>query len=281
MNIILLGKNGLLGRELRHVFSKKSHDKLISFNHADLDITDIKALTNTLREIKPSIVINAAAFTYVDECEAKKNFVMKVNGEANGPLAAICKSIGAHLVYFSTDYVFDGTKNKPYVESDTPCPINTYGTSKLLGEQQVQGNTDKYSIIRTSWLFGMHGHNFVTTMLNLAEKGKSIEVVDDQIGKPTYSYDLANSVIEMLSEETIPTGIFHLVNEHAVSWYHFAKEIFDGANLPNVHLKRIQSTTLDRAAKRPHNCALENTKRPLLRTHQAALNDYLHHLTIK
>ncbi len=281
MDILLLGKNGLLGRELRHVFSKKTGNRLIAFNHADLDITDTKALTKTLRDIKPAAVINAAAFTYVDECEAKKNFVMKVNGEANGPLAELCHSIGAHLVYFSTDYVFDGTKTKPYVEDDTPHPINTYGASKLLGEQQVRKNTDAYSIIRTSWLFGMHGRNFVTTMLDLAKKEDPIQVVDDQIGKPTYSYDLANAVIEMLFEETIPRGIFHLVNEHAVSWYHFAKEIFDEANLPAVHLKRIQSTALDRAAKRPHNCALENTKRPLLRTHQAALNDYLHHITIK
>ena len=280
MKVLLLGKNGLLGKEIAHAFTNKGNDEFYALNHSDLDITDKDALFLTLKDLQPDHVINAAAFTFVDDCEAKKDFVMTVNGQANGNLAELCKDIGAHLTYFSTDYVFDGTKNEDYTEDDETCPINTYGKSKLLGEQLIQQNTDKFFIIRTSWLFGMHGRNFVTTMLELAKKGVKIEVVDDQIGKPTYSHDLAGAIFDTIHDNAIGSGIYHLVNEHKTSWYHFAKKIFDATNSSDVNLVRISSSSLDRAAKRPHNCALENSKLPQLRTHQEALNDYLHQLHI-
>lgn len=280
MKILLIGKNGLLGREITHAFSNKGNDEFFALNHADLDITDKDALFLTLKDLQPDHVINAAAFTFVDECESKKEFVMTVNGYANGNLAEICKDIGCHLTYFSTDYVFDGTKENDYTEDDDTSPLNVYGRSKLLGEQLIQQNTDKYYIIRTSWLFGMHGRNFVTTMLDLAKKGGEIKVVDDQIGKPTFSHDLAGAVFDMMHDTVPESGIYHLVNEHKTSWYHFAKKIFDATNSSDVNLVRISSDSLDREAKRPHNCALANTKLPKLRTHQEALNDYLHQLNI-
>jgi dTDP-4-dehydrorhamnose reductase len=280
MKVLLLGKNGLLGKEITHAFTNKGNDEFYALNHSDLDITDKDALFLTLKDLKPDHVINSAAFTFVDDCEAKKEFVMAVNGQANGNLAELCKDIGAHLTYFSTDYVFDGTKNEDYTEDDETCPINTYGKSKLLGEQLIQQNTDKFFIIRTSWLFGMHGRNFVTTMLELAKKGVKIEVVDDQIGKPTYSHDLAGAIFDTIHDNAVGSGIYHLVNEHKTSWYHFAKKIFDATNSSDVNLVRISSSSLDRAAKRPHNCALANSKLPQLRTHQEALNDYLHQLHI-
>lgn len=280
MKVLLLGKNGLLGKEIVHAFTNKGNDEFFALNHADLDIADKDALYLTLKDLKPDHVINAAAFTFVDECEAKKEFVMTVNGQANGDLAEICNNLSCHLTYFSTDYVFDGTKEGEYTEDDETSPINVYGQSKLLGEQLIQQNTDKFYIVRTSWLFGMHGSNFVTTMLDLAKKGEQIKVVDDQIGKPTYSHDLAGGIFDMIHDSTLQSGIYHLVNEHKTSWYHFAKKIFDATNSNNVNLVRISSDSLDRAAKRPHNCALTNLKLPKLRTHQEALNDYLHQLNI-
>jgi dTDP-4-dehydrorhamnose reductase len=280
MKILLLGKNGLLGREIAHAFANKGKHEFFALNHTDLDITNRDALFLTLKDLNPDHVINAAAFTFVDECEIKKEFVMNVNGKSNGHLAEICSELGCHLTYFSTDYVFDGTKDGEYEEDDEPSPINVYGASKLLGEQLIQKNTDKFYIVRTSWLFGMHGRNFVTTMLDLAKKGEPIKVVDDQIGKPTYSHDLAGAVFDMIHDTVPPSGIYHLVNEHKTSWYHFAKKIFDATNSNNVNLVRVSSDSLDRAASRPQNSALANTKLPKLRTHQEALNDYLHHLNI-
>lgn len=280
MKVLLLGKNGLLGKEIVHAFTNKGNDEFFALNHTDLDITDKDTLFLTLKDLKPDHVINAAAFTFVDECETKKEFVMDVNGYANRSLAEICNDLGCHLTYFSTDYVFDGVKEDEYEENDQTSPLNVYGRSKLLGEQLIQQNTDRFYIIRTSWLFGMHGRNFVTTMLNLAKKGKEIKVVDDQFGKPTFSHDLAGAVFDTIHDTIPPSGIYHLVNEHKTSWYHFAKKIFDATNSSDVNLVRISSSSLDRAAKRPHNCALANTKLPKLRTHQEALNDYLHQLNI-
>ena len=280
MKVLLLGKNGLLGKEILYAFTNKGNDEFFALNHADLDITDKDKLAYTLKDIKPDYVINAAAFTFVDECETKKEFAMTINGYANGYLAEICNDIKCHLIYFSTDYVFNGNKDGEYTENDEPSPINVYGQSKLLGEQLIQQNTDKYYIVRTSWLFGMHGRNFVTTMLKLAKEKKQIKVVDDQIGKPTFSHDLAGAIFDLIHDIAPPSGIYHLVNEHKTSWYHFAKEIFDTSNKADVNLVRISSNNLNRAAKRPQNCSLANTKLPKLRPHQEALSDYLHQLDI-
>jgi len=280
MKILLLGKNGLLGKEIAHAFTNKGNDEFFALSHGDLDITNKDVISSTLKDFKPDHVINAAAFTYVDECETKRQFTMDVNGYSNKILAEICNDLGCHLTYFSTDYVFDGTKKGEYMEDDKPSPLNIYGQSKLLGEQFIQQNTDKFFIVRTSWLFGMHGRNFVTTMLDLAKKGKEIKVVDDQIGKPTYSHDLAGEVFDMIHNNKLKSGIYHLVNEEKTSWYRFARKIFDATNSNNVNLTRISSDNLDRDASRPQNCVLGNSKLPKLRTHTQALEAYLQQLSI-
>ncbi len=277
MKVLLIGKNGLLGSEIDSVCKNSGLFEYLSTSKEDLDITDEEALRQMLTDYKPNLVINAAGFTFVDECEMKRDFVMDINGKANGHLAKLCNDIGAYLAYFSTDYVFDGTKEEGYTEYDEPNPINIYGESKLLGETLIQENTDKFFIIRTSWLFGMHGNNFVKTMLNLAKKGGPISVVDDQIGKPTYSVDLANAIYNNF-QMGYPSGIYHLVNENATTWYDFAKKVFDLANLSNVDLRRIKSSELSRPAKRPQISTLQNTKLPRLRSHEAALKDYLNRL---
>ena len=277
MKVLLIGKNGLLGTEINSICKESGLFDFYSTSKEDLDITDEEAVRQILADYKPNLVVNAAAFTYVDECEIKRDFVMNINGKANGHLAKICHDIGAYLVYFSTDYVFDGTKKEGYTEYDETNPINVYGESKLLGETLIQENTDKYFIIRTSWLFGMHGNNFVKTMLNLAKKGGPIQVVDDQIGKPTYSLDLANAIYQNL-QMGYPSGIYHLVNENTTTWYDFAKKVFDLANLSNVDLRHIKSSELSRPAKRPQISTLQNTKLPHLRPHEDALKDYLNRI---
>lgn len=277
MKALLIGKNGLLGAELNEVFKDSGIFEFYSTSKEDLDITDEDAVRQLLLDLKPNLVINSAAFTYVDECEIKRDFVMKINGEANGILAKLCNEIGAYLIYFSTDYVFDGFNKEGYKEEDQPSPINVYGESKLLGEKLIQENTDKFYIIRTSWLFGMHGQNFVKTMLSLAAKNEPIQVVDDQIGKPTYTFDLAKAIFNSLGMG-YPSGIYHLVNENATTWYDFAKKIFDLSELHNVDLRSIKSSELSRPAKRPGVSILQNTKLPHLRAHEEALKDYLNRL---
>lgn len=277
MKVLLIGKNGLLGTEINSIFKESSDFEFYSTTKEDLDITDKDAVALILKDFKPNLVINAAGFTYVDECESKQNFVMNVNGEANGYLAQVCNQINAHLMYFSTDYVFDGSKEEGYKEDDVTSPINIYGESKLLGEQLIQENTDKFFIIRTSWLFGMHGQNFVKTMLKLSSEGKQISVVDDQFGKPTYSVDLAKGIYNFV-KTGYESGIYHLINENSTSWFDFAKKVFDFKNLHNVDLVRIKSNELSRPARRPKISILHNTKLPHLRSHEEALKDYLNHL---
>lgn len=273
----MLGKKGLLGQEIVQVFNDSKHE-FFALGHDEIDITDHQKTNETIKDIKPQIVINAAAFTYVDECEVKKNFVMQVNGYANENLARMCQNLNAHLVFLSTDYVFNGQKQEGYKEDDDPSPVNVYGESKLLGEKLIQQNTDKFYIIRTSWLFGMHGRNFVKTMLETAKNQNEIKVVDDQFGKPTYSVDLAKSIFEFLNNgyvKSLPkSGIYHLVNENTTSWYEFAKKIFRVKGLNNKIIP-VSSDEMKRPAKRPMHSVLLNTKLPLMRNHEEALRDYL------
>jgi dTDP-4-dehydrorhamnose reductase len=277
MKIFLIGKNGLLGSEIDSVFQNFKNFEFYSTKKEDLDITDKDQTHHILKDLKPDLVINAAGFTYVDECELKKEFVMNVNGYANKNLAAICNSIGAGLMYISTDYVFDGSKKGGYKEDDQTSPINIYGESKLLGEEMIKQNTDKYFIIRTSWLFGMHGQNFVKTMLKLADEKRQIQVVNDQFGKPTYTVDLANGILDFIKTGH-KSGIYHLVNENSTSWFEFAKKIFDLKKLHDIDLVSINSGELSRPAKRPQISILHNTKLPHLRSHEEALKDYLNQL---
>jgi len=277
MKVLLIGKNGLLGTEVNSIFKESGEFEFYSTSREDLDITDQAAVSQILNDFRPELVINAAAFTYVDECEAKRNFVMQVNGEANGYLAKTCNDIGANLMYFSTDYVFDGMNKEGYKEDDDTSAINTYGESKLLGEQMIQKNTDKFFIIRTSWLFGMHGQNFVKTMLKLADEGRQISVVNDQFGKPTYTKDLAKGIFNFV-KTGYQSGIYHLVNEDSTSWFDFAKKVFAFKNLTDVDLVSTNSNEFKRPARRPQISILHNTKLPHLRSHEEALKDYLNNL---
>lgn len=189
---LILGANGMLGFDLCKAFPDA-----IKLTHRELDITNRDQVLESILRINPKLVINAAAYTDVEGCEDQQELAFQVNGYGPGYIAEACNKIGAILVHFSTDYVFDGSK-KEYVESDAPNPINIYGHSKLLGEKKIIESMDDYRIIRISWLFGTHGRNFVETMLKLSGEIAEVKVVNDQFGKPTYTVDLAHKISELV-----------------------------------------------------------------------------------
>lgn len=256
---MIIGANGMLGTDLRSVFPEAA-----ALTHKDVDITDRDAVLAAIRKAAPDVVINAAAYTNVDGCEDEQEKAYAINGLGPAYLAEVCKEAGATLVHYSTDYVFDGTR-KEYVESDATNPISVYGRSKLAGEENIRYNMSDYRIIRTSWLFGRHGKNFVDTMLTLSKQMPTVKVVNDQIGKPTYTVDLARKTTEIIS---LPAGIYHTTNEGVCSWFEFASAI-----IQNV----VPCTTAEfhRKAKRPQYSVLKNTKTSPLRHWKEALSEYL------
>jgi dTDP-4-dehydrorhamnose reductase len=257
--IVIFGAQGMLGHALRDVFPTA-----ILLGHNDVEITDENAVKNVIFQERPCAVINAAAYTDVDGCEEHQDLANAVNGDAPGYLAAACSEAGAILVHYSTDYIFDGSR-ADYRENDKPHPLSAYGRSKLLGERLIEKNTRNYRIIRTSWLFGNHGKNFVDTILALSHQMPQVKVVNDQTGKPTYSVDLARKTPEIISRKA---GIYHITNEGVCSWYEFAS-----AFIPNA----VPCSTADfsRKAKRPAFSVLANTKTTPLRHWREALREYL------
>lgn len=262
----------MLGKDLMSVFAA---NEPVGVDREEMDITDPQAVIKKIDDVQPDVIINASGYTAVDVAETPdgQQEAISINGIAVGTLAELCAQRDIPLVHFSTDYVFDGMKVGEYKENDTPAPLNQYGKSKLLGETLLQKHCSKFYLIRTSWLYGKHGKNFVDTMIKLGKQGNQLTVVDDQIGKPTWAYDLAESVLTLLVEKR-PYGIYHLVNEEAVSWHAFAVEIFQQLEM-EVDIIPVSSQEFSRPAPRPHNSALANTKFPLLRSHKDALQQYL------
>ena len=256
--ILILGAYGMLGRDLQKTFPYGI------YRGHELDITNSIKVHDTIEKLRPDIVINSAAYTDVDGCEENRDLAFAVNGEALLPLAQACRKYDTCLIHYSSDYVFRGTR-KEYRESDIPQPINVYGKSKLLGEIHIMENIEDYRIIRTSWLFGKWGKNFVDTMIRLSPDLPQVRVVNDQFGKPTYTQDLAQKTVEIA---TLDPGIYHITNEGICSWYEFAKAI-----IPNV----VPCTTSEysRKAKRPVNSVLVNTKTNPMRHWREALAAYI------
>jgi len=256
---ILFGAHGMLGHALQEVFP---HAKFVG--HRIIDITDEDAIMKHMKREHPAIVINAAAYTDVDGCEDNRVHAFAVNGNGPGYIAKACTEVDAILVHFSTDYIFDGTKTE-YREDDRPNPINAYGESKLLGEGSIAKNMENYRIIRTSWMYGSHGKNFVDTILTLSRQIPVVRVVNDQVGKPTYTVDLANKVPAIISCDP---GVYHITNDGQCSWYEFAS-----AFIPNA----IPCSTdeFPRKAKRPAYSVLANTKTLPLRHWKEAVKEYI------
>jgi len=268
--VLVLGARGMLGSGLKKEFQNY---KLTAWDRKELDITNKKKLQQKILELKPEIIINAAAYTNVERAESNQEMVLRTNGKAVGHLAQIAKKINAILVHYSTDYVFDGKNRKGYKETAQPNPINVYGKSKFLGEALLRRNTDQYYLIRSSWMFGKRGKNFVKKMLQLSKSNARLKVVNDQWGKPTFARDLAYKTKELIEQDK-PFGIYHITNEGKTNWYQFARKIFALKNIP-VKVKPVSNREYKTKAKRPLCSVLINTKLPKLRRWEEALEEYL------
>lgn len=246
--ILLTGGNGQLGTELRHLLDEKGLS-YVSTDAQEMDITDEKATLAFIQELKPTVIYHCAAYTAVDKAEDEgKELDEKINVNGTENVAKAAKAVGAKFVYISTDYVFDGTKKEGvYKETDTPNPQNEYGRTKLLGEQAVKDLLDEYFIVRTSWVFGKYGHNFVYTMKRLAQTHPRLTVVDDQYGRPTWTRTLAEFMVYII-ENNADYGIYHLSNDNSCSWYEFAKEILKETD---VEVAPVTSAEYPQKAKRP------------------------------
>ena len=253
MKVLITGSKGMLGSDLAEEF-KEFH--LYAFGKSELDITKKSSIQKCLKKIKPDVVINSAAYTDVDGSEANKREALKVNGIAVRNIAMMCKRIDAVLVHYSTDYVFDGRNQNGYRENERKNPINYYGYTKSLGEDYITRIMKKYFIIRSSWLFGKNGKNFVQAILNKS-KEPQIKVVDDQTGSPTCTKNLAEATKEILMDYDY--GIYHITNSGACTWFDFAQEILTQIN-SKTKVVPINSKELNRPAKRPKCSVLVNTK---------------------
>lgn len=274
--ILIIGAKGMLGNDLIKIFKDQN---LILWDKEEIDITNENLVNTKIVQLKPEIIINVAAYTDVDRCETNQDLAMKVNGYAIKYIAQVCKKIGAILIHISTDYVFHGDKKDGYKEDDIPQnPLNVYGKSKLLGEKLLLKIQPKFYLIRTSWLYGHYGKNFVDTILKIAKekiekKEKNIKVVNDQHGSPTYTLDLAKKIKEILELEK-PFGIYHITNSENCTWYDFALEIL---KISNTKIKVEPCSTKDfpRPALRPEYSILLNTKLSQMRSWKEALKEYL------
>jgi dTDP-4-dehydrorhamnose reductase len=250
--ILVIGANGMLGHDLMKVLE----GEVRGLDLPDIDITSLESVRRVLLTLKPKIIINSAAYTDVDGCEANVEQAMAVNGEGVGLLALTAREIGAKLVQISTDYVFDGSKGTPYLEDDPVGPLSIYGESKLAGELNA-AMAPEHLIVRTQWLYGVHGKNFVETMLRLAGEKSELSVVDDQIGSPTWSYDLALSIKTLLDKGS--SGVYHVSNSGYCSWKEFAEAIFEESGL-KVKVNRMTTKELNRPANRPLYSTLDCSK---------------------
>lgn len=255
--IALIGADGQLGSELSKVLDDQ---EVFLLYYPEFDITDAAKTRKTIQSLSPNVVINTAAYHRVDECEDNPEESFAVNTIAVRELALLCRDLDVALVHFSTDYVFDGQKQTPYVEDDPPNPLNLYAVSKLAGEYFVQNIPQKYFLIRTCGLYGEAGcwgkaTNFVDTMINMEQRGESIRVVNDQWVTPTSASELAHKVNELL--QTTHWGLYHMTNEGECTWYEFAKTIFELLG-SNIHVQAVDSLSYGAKAQRPAYSVLEN-----------------------
>jgi len=263
--ILVTGANGQLGNEIRRICRNFPGLEFIFTDVDMLDITNPDAVSVFMEASKPAIVVNCAAYTNVDGAEENVKNVRKINSLAPQVLAAACAMQDAFLIHISTDFVFDGETTKPYSEEDEPNPISVYGNSKLEGEEKIKTVFDNYLIIRTSWMYSEFGHNFVRSIISLAKERETLEIVDDQIGSPTYARDLANCIIDIiiksiLNPKAYLPGIYHYSNQGSCSWFEFATEILNIAGIKSCKLIPIPTEQYPAVAKRPKYSVLDTSK---------------------
>jgi dTDP-4-dehydrorhamnose reductase len=261
MKLLVTGAAGMLGRDVMLAAGNAGH-AVVGYGRAELDVTDAEALARKFDLERPDAVINCAAWTDVDGAEAAEQDAFAVNGTGAGNVAAAAAEVGASVVYVSTDYVFDGAKGAPYVESDQPAPLSAYGRTKLAGEEATAAASKRHFVIRSAGLFGVGGTNFVETMLRLAEAQSEVLVVRDQVGSPTYTWHLAYGLVRLI--DGLEYGIHHMAAAGQCSWYEFAREIFEQAK---VECKVLSVTTEEfgRPARRPPFSALASQREHAIR----------------
>lgn len=265
--ILLTGRTGQVGSELQQALAPLG--KVISTGRGELDLADPDSIRAAIRQAKPAIVVNAGAFSSVDDVERQPELAMRVNGVAPGVIAEETRRVGGLLVHYSTSYVFDGNSPRPYLEDDPPNPINAYGSSKLAGERAIVAAGCDHLILRASWIYGIHGINFLTTFLKLAREKPELPVVDDQTGSPTWAKTIAEATAELLRRREFaarPGGVFHLTAGGHTSRYEFARAIIDlmkevsGISSGWAGVKPIASSAYPLPAKRPRSSVLSKDK---------------------
>jgi dTDP-4-dehydrorhamnose reductase len=276
MKILVVGCKGMLGTDLMEVL-RPSHE-VIGIDRPEIDIGLPDQCFERAREFHPEVIVNAAAFTRVDECETNTSEAFSVNGAGPGNLARAAEITNSLMVHYSTDYIFDGTKSGAYLEEDEPNPQSVYGKSKLLGESLVRQICRNYLILRTSWLFGRNGPNFIRTIVNAAQNDEPLRVVNDQRGSPTYSKDLAAHTLKMIEASCL--GIYHVTNSGSCTWFELASEAVEWAGIRNVSITPVSTSEFKRPAARPANSVLANARLeqsgfPLMRSWQAAAREYV------
>jgi len=264
LQIVVTGANGQLGRELNALAASQPDMKFLFLTKQDLDIAVESWVQKSIAELQPNVVINAAAYTNVEKAEDEIEAAEAGNVLAPGYLAAACKSYGTALIHISTDYVFNGSIDRPHTEDDDVAPLNVYGKSKLDGERRIDAAMDRYFILRTSWLYSLYGHNFYKTMLRLAKEHGKLRVVSDQIATPTYARILAHDIIllirkKFIEQQPIPFGLYHYTHEGEASWFDFAKAIMT-FNQMEVPVEAVSSHAFPTKAERPAYSKLNTSK---------------------
>jgi dTDP-4-dehydrorhamnose reductase len=262
MRLLVTGAAGMLGKDLARAAEAAGHDT-VGLAREDADITDLAAIEAAVHESAPDIVINCAGWTDVDGAEASSEQAHRANAEGAGNVATAAASAGAWIVQISTDYVFDGSKRSPYVESDAPSPLSSYGSSKLAGEREVVARApDMHTIVRTSWLFGS-GPCFPATIMRLAAERDELSVVDDQVGCPTFTGHLAEALVELIDAHALPLGVVHMAAAGSCSWYEFAREVLASGGV-RCELRPGETADLARPARRPAYSVLATDWGPIV-----------------
>lgn len=275
---MVTGARGMLGRDLTDALAEAGV-KAVGLGSGDIDIRSANSVRDALNDLRPALVINAAAFTNVDGAESQQEEAFAVNALGPENLALACKEIRAKLVHISTDYVFDGSKTTAYDVDDPLAPLGAYGRSKAAGEEAVRKLLpDGHCVVRTQWLFGLNGKNFVETMLALAQTNPELRVVNDQHGSPTYTHDLARALVKLCQRDCL--GTYHVTNSGETTWFHFARLILDLAGMGHVSTLPVSTSEFPRPAPRPGHAVLSNARfikdvGMSLRPWQEALADYM------
>ena len=257
MKVLVTGAKGQLGTDLMNELKKQGLEGL-GVDVEEMDITDADVCEQVISAAGADAVIHLAAYTAVDAAEDNVELCRRINGEGTRNVALACKHAGVPMMYISTDYVFDGQGNRPWEPDDQRDPLNVYGQTKYEGELAVEELVEHYFIVRIAWVFGVAGNNFIKTMLRLGKERGAVSVVDDQIGSPTYTYDLARLLVDMI--QTDRYGRYHATNEGLCSWYEFAKEIFRQAGMTEVTVTPVSSEAYPARATRPKNSRMNRQK---------------------